>query len=348
MFSKFFIERPILANVIAYITVLVGIVAMFALPIAQYPEITPPTVQVTTRFPGATAQIIADTVALPIEQQVNGVENMLYMQSTSASDGSYKLIVTFKVGTDLNFAQVLVQNRVAIAVPALPPEVQAQGVTTKKVSTAILQVVNLTSPDGRYDSLYLSNYAYINLRDTLSRLPGVGDVNVFGMGEYAMRVWMNPESLKTFNLTPNDVINAVKAQNIQVPAGQLGAPPTPESQNFQYTISVRGRLEDVSEFENIIVKIEAGQGGRIIRIKDVARVELGSQNYSMFCELDGKEAAGIAIYQLPGANALDVAESVREAVGKISKDFPPGLEYSIPFDTTLFTQASIDEVYKTL
>lgn len=348
MFSKFFIERPILANVIAIITMLVGVVAMFALPIAQYPEITPPTVQVTTRFPGATAQIIADTVALPIEQQVNGVENMLYMQSTSSSDGSYKLVVTFKVGTDLNFAQVLVQNRVAIALPSLPPEVQVQGVTTKKVSTAILQVINLTSPDKRYDSLYLSNYAYINLRDTLSRLPGVGDVKIFGIGEYGMRIWMNPESLKAFDLTPSDVINAVKAQNVQVPAGQIGAPPTPSSQAFQYTISVRGRLEDLHEFENIIVKINTGQGGRIIRLKDVARVELGSQNYSLLCQLDGEDAAGIAIYQLPGANALEVAKNVRETVEEISKNFPPGLEYSIPLDTTLFTQASIDEVYTTL
>lgn len=348
MFSKFFIERPILANVIAIVTMLVGFVAMYALPVAQYPEITPPTVQVTARFPGATAQIIADTVALPIEQQVNGVENMLYMQSTSASDGSYKLIVTFKVGTDLNFAQVLVQNRVAIAVPALPPEVQTQGVTTKKVSTAILQVVNLTSPDNRYDNLYLANYAYINIRDVLARLPGIGDVNIFGLGEYGMRVWMNPESLKTFGLSATDVINAIKEQNIQVPAGQLGAPPTPASQSLQYTISVRGRLEDMKEFENIIVKIDTGQGGRIIRMKDVARVELGSQNYSMFCELDGKQAAGIAIYQLPGANAIQVAKEVSNAMEKLSQNFPPGLAYSIPFDTTLFTQASIKEVYRTL
>ena len=348
MFSKFFIERPILANVIAIVTMLIGVVALLALPVAQYPEITPPTVQVTTRFPGATAQIIADTVALPIEQQVNGVENMLYMQSTSASDGSYKLIVTFAVGTDLNFAQVLVQNRVAIAVPALPPEVQSQGVTTKKVSTAILQVVNLTSPDGRYDDLYLSNYAFINIRDVLARLPGIGDVNIFGTGEYSMRIWMNPESLKTLNLTPNDVINAVKQQNIQVPAGQIGAPPTPAAQNFQFSINVRGRLEELGEFENIIVKIETGQGGRIIRLKDVAHVELGSQTYSQFCRLDGKPSAGIAIYQLPGANALQVAEEVSAAMERLSKNFPPGLAYSIPFDTTHFTQASIDEVYKTL
>ncbi len=348
MFSKFFIERPIMANVIAIVTMLIGVVAMLALPVAQYPEITPPTVQVTARFPGATAQIIADTVALPIEQQVNGVENMLYMQSTSASDGSYKLVVTFKVGTDLNFAQVLVQNRVAIAVPALPPEVQAQGVTTKKVSTAILQVVSLTSPDNRYDSLFLSNYAYINLRDVVSRLPGVGDVSIFGTGEYSMRVWMNPENLKSLGLSASDVINAIKAQNVQVPAGQIGAPPTPSSQNFQYTINVRGRLTEVEEFENILVKTDVGQGGRMIRLKDVARVELGAQTYSQFSTLDGKPSGALAIYQLPGANAIEVAEGVSQAMEKLSKDFPPGLAYSIPFDTTIFTKASIHEVYKTL
>lgn len=348
MFSKFFIEHPILANVIAIITVLVGIVSMVTLPISQYPEITPPTVQVTARFPGASAETIANTVALPIEQQVNGVEKMLYMQSTSASDGSYKLIVTFAVGTDLNFAQVLVQNRVAAAVPILPPEVQSQGVVTKKVSTAILQVINLTSTDGRYDDLYLSNYAYINMRDALSRLSGVGDVTVFGTGEYSYRIWLNPENLKTFGLSAADIINAVKAQNIQVPAGLIGMPPTPSTQQFQYPIVVRGRLSEAEEFENIIVKVGLGSGGKIVRLKDVARIELGSQSYSQFCQLNSKPATGIAIYQLPGANAIDVAEKVSAAVKDMSKNFPPGIEYSIPFDTTLFTKASISEVYRTL
>ena len=348
MLSKFFIERPILANVIAIITMILGAVAIMGLPVAQYPEITPPTVQVTATYPGASARVVADTVALPIEQQVNGVENMLYMQSTSSSDGSYKLVITFKVGTNLDMAQVLVQNRVATALPQLPIEVQNQGAVTKKVSTAILQVVNLYSPDNRYDSLYLSNYAWINLRDVLSRLPGVGDVIIFGVGQYSMRVWLNPETLKTLSISPSDVINAIQQQNLQVPAGQVGMLPAPATQNFQYTVNVAGRLEEVEQFENIIVKIETGQGGRIIRVKDVGRVDLGAQSYSQFCTFDGKPAAGIAIYQLPGANALAVADEVRAAMEQLSKSFPEGLTYEIPFDTTEFTRESIHEVYKTL
>jgi HAE1 family hydrophobic/amphiphilic exporter-1 len=348
MFSKFFIERPVLANVIALFTILIGAVALYALPVAQYPQITPPTVQVTTRYPGATARVLADTVALPIEQQVNGVENMLYMQSTSASDGTYSLIVTFDVGTDLDFAQVLVQNRVAIALPSLPPEVQAQGVTTKKKSTAILQIVTLSSPDGRYDSLFLRNYATINLKDVVARLPGVGDVTVFGAGDYSMRIWLDPQKLQARGLTPKDVIGAVSQQNQQVAAGQVGMPPAPPSQNFQYTVSVLGRLADAEQFADIVVKIEEGQGGRITRIKDIGRVELGAQTYSQFFQYDGKPAAGLAIFQLPEANALEVAEGVRAAMATLSEKFPPGLEYAVPFDTTRFVDASIHEVYVTL
>jgi HAE1 family hydrophobic/amphiphilic exporter-1 len=348
MLSKFFIERPILANVIAILTMILGIVAVMRLPVAQYPDITPPTVQVTATYPGASAKVVADTIALPIEQEVNGVEDMLYMQSTSSSDGSYKLIITFKVGTNLDTAQVLVQNRVATAIPKLPLDVQKQGAVTKKVSTAILLVVNLYSPEGRYDQLYLSNYAWINLKDVLARLPGVGDITIFGVGQYSMRVWLNPETLKTLSISPSDVINAIEQQNLQVPAGQVGMPPTPASQNFQYTVNVAGRLDEVEQFENIIVKIETGQGGRIIRIRDVGRVDLGAQSYSQFCTFDGKPSAGIAIYQLPGANALAVADEVRAAMERLSKNFPEGLEYEIPFDTTEFTRESIHEVYKTL
>jgi HAE1 family hydrophobic/amphiphilic exporter-1 len=348
MLSKFFIEHPIMANVIAIVTMILGVVAVMGLPVAQYPDITPPTVQVTATYPGASARVVADTVALPIEQQVNGVENMLYMQSTSSSDGTYKLVITFKVGTNLDMAQVLVQNRVATAVPQLPTEVQKQGAVTKKVSTAILQVVNLHSPDNRYDNLYLSNYAWINLRDVLSRLPGVGDVNIFGIGQYSMRIWMNPQTLKTLSISPSDVINAIQQQNLQVPAGQVGMPPGPATQNFQYTVNVAGRLDEVEQFENIIVKMETGQGGRIIRVKDVGRVDLGAQSYSQFCTFDGKPSAGIAIYQLPGANALAVADQVSAAMEKLSKSFPEGLKYEIPFDTTEFTRESIHEVYKTL
>jgi HAE1 family hydrophobic/amphiphilic exporter-1 len=348
MFSRFFIERPILANVIAILIVILGVVAVLGLPVAQYPDITPPTVQVTATYPGASARVVADTIALPIEQQVNGVEDMLYMQSTSASDGTYKLIITFKVGTDLDVAQVLVQNRVATALPQLPLDVQKQGAVTKKVSTAILQVINLYSPDGRYDSLFLSNYAWINLRDVLARLPGVGDVVVFGAGQYSMRIWLNPEMLKSFSLDPNDVISAIQEQNLQVPAGQVGMPPAPVGQNFQFPVNVAGRLEEVEAFENIIVKITTGLGGRIIRIKDVGRVELGAQTYSQFCTFDGQPSAGIAIYQLPGANALKVAEAVAKIMAELARNFPAGLSYAIPFDTTQFTRASIDEVYKTL
>jgi HAE1 family hydrophobic/amphiphilic exporter-1 len=348
MLSRFFIERPIFANVLAILTIVLGLVALTKLPVSQYPEITPPTVQVTTIYPGGSAKIVADTVALPIEQQVNGVENMLYMQSTSCSDGTYKLTVTFTVGTDLDFAQVLVQNRVAIAMPQLPPEVQRQGVTTQKVSTQMLQVVNLTSPSGRFDSLYLSNYATINLKDEISRLSGVGNVNIFGVGQYSMRIWLNPQALQAFSLTASDVVSAISQQNNQVAAGQIGMPPTPSTQNFQYTIDVLGRLDDVEQFENIIVKVDPGLGGRIIRIRDIGRVELGAQTYSQFCRKDGYPSAGIGIFQLPGANALDVADEVKTLMERLSKRFPEGMQYAIAFDTTLFTRAAINEVYTTL
>ena len=348
MLSRFFIERPIFANVLAIVTIILGLVALFQLPVSQYPEITPPTVQVSTSYPGGNARIVADTVALPIEQQVNGVEDMLYMQSTSSSDGTYKLTITFKVGTDLDFAQVLVQNRVAIANPQLPPEVQRQGVVTQKVSTQMLQVINLTSPDGRFDSLYLSNFATINIKDEISRLPGIGNVNIFGVGQYSMRVWLNPQTLQAYSLTASDVVEAISQQNNQVAAGQIGMPPAPDSQNFQYTINVLGRLEDIEQFENIIVKVNPGLGGRIIRVRDVARVELGAQTYGQFCEKNGHPSAGIGIFQLPGANALDVANEVKALMEKLSKRFPEGIEYSIPFDTTQFTRASINEVYQTL
>jgi HAE1 family hydrophobic/amphiphilic exporter-1 len=348
VFSKFFIERPVLANVIAIIIVLIGAVALYRLPVSQYPEITPPIVQVQTRYPGASARIIADTVATPIEEQVNGVEGMIYMQSTSAADGTYTLNVTFDVGTDLNFAQTLVQNRVAQALPGLPDSVQTQGVTTRKKSTSILQIITLSSPDGRYDSLFLANYATINLRDEIARLPGVGDVNIFGAGEYSMRVWLDPGQLAARNLTPADIVKAIRGQNQQVAAGQVGAPPAPRDQDFQITVNVPGRLADPKEFGDIIVKAEQGPSARITRVRDVARIELGAQTYSQFFRLDTKQAAGIAVFQLPGANALDVAREVDARMAELAGNFPPGLEYGIPFDTTLFVKASIHEVYMTL
>ncbi|MGB6966341.1 MAG: efflux RND transporter permease subunit, partial [Xanthobacteraceae bacterium] len=346
MISKFFIERPVLANVLAILMILIGAVAVYDLPIAQYPNVVPPTVQVTTRYPGASARTLMDTVALPIEQQVNGVENMIYMQSTSASDGSYTLTVTFNIGTDLDAAQILVQNRVSAALSSLPAAVQAQGVTVQKRSTAVLLFVTLTSPNNRYDSLYLANYATINLRDELSRLPGVGNVNVFGAGQYSMRVWLDPEKLKARSLNANDVVSALQDQSKEVTAGQVGMPPTPPGIDFQYAIDVEGRLTDADQFANVIVK--TGDNGQITRVRDVGRVELGAQTYSQTFTLSGKQSAGIGIYQLPGANALNVEQVVKAKMAELARAFPQGLEYSVPFDTTVFVKASIHEVYKTL
>ena len=345
MISRFFIDRPIFANVLAILTIIFGLVTLRKLPIEQYPQITPPTVTVSTSYPGANANVVAETVATPIEEQVNGVEGMLYMSSTSSSDGSYRLTITFDVGTNLDIAQVLVQNRVAIAQAQLPDDVKRQGIITKKLSTNIILFVVLTSPDGRYDSLYLSNYGTLNIRDVLSRIDGVGDVNVFGAGAYSMRVWLDPPRLRALGMTTQDVVDAIREQNVQVAAGQVGQPPVPSSQQFQYTVTTLGRLSDVSQFEDIVVKSE---GGRITRLRDVARVELGSQTYDLFFEKNGKPAAGIAVYQLPGANALQVADRVRAAMDELQKSFPEGIVYSVPLDTTLFVRQAVREVYRTL
>jgi hydrophobic/amphiphilic exporter-1 (mainly G- bacteria), HAE1 family len=346
--ARYFIERPVLANVIALLAIVIGVVALLYLPVAQYPRITPPTVQVTARYPGANAQTVVDTVALPIEQQVNGVEKMLYMQSTSANDGTYSLIVTFAVGTDLDQAQVQVQNRISAIVASLPDAVQALGIVTKKKSTAILQIITLTSPDKSRDSLFLSNYATISLKDTIARIPGVGDASVFGIGQYSMRVWLDPEQMKARALTPIDVINAIKQQSQEVAAGQIGAPPAPDNQAFQFTLDLRGRFATVEQFEQIAVKTQDNPGGAATRIRDVGRVELGAQTYSQFLDVDGQPAAGIAVFQLPDANALDVGQAVEAEMKRLAAGFPGGIAYSVPFDTTRFVRASIDEVYKTL
>jgi HAE1 family hydrophobic/amphiphilic exporter-1 len=346
MISKFFIERPVLANVLAILMVVIGAVSLLALPVAQYPDVTPPTVQVQTRYPGASARTIVDTVALPIEQQVNGVENMIYMQSTSTSDGSYTLIVTFKIGTDLNFAQVLVQNRVSAALSALPDAVQKQGVNVQKQSTAILSFVTLISPEKKFDSLYLANYATIRLKDELARLPGVGNVLIFGAGQYSMRIWLDPEKLKARGLTTQDVTQALQQQSQQVAAGQIGAPPTRSGQAFQYTVIVQGRLADAEQFANVIVK--TGDGGAITRVSDIGRVELGAQTYGQIFKVNDRPAAGIAIFQAPGANALDVQKSVSKRMQELAREFPAGLVFEIPFDTTTFVDEAIKEVYKTL
>jgi HAE1 family hydrophobic/amphiphilic exporter-1 len=346
MISKFFIERPVLANVIAILMVVIGAVSVLRLPVAQYPNVVPPTVQVTTRYPGASARTVIDTVALPIEQQVNGVEDMIYMQSYSASDGSYTLTVTFDIGTDLNNAQILVQNRVSAALASLPQSVQVQGVVVQKKSTSILQIVTLTSPNNKFDSLFLSNYATIHLKDEISRLPGVGNVNVFGAGQYSMRIWLDPEKMQARGLNAQDVINALQQQSEQVTAGQIGMPPATGDQSFQYTLDVSSRFNDASQFANVIVK--TGTNGDLTRLSDVGHVELGAQTYSQIFNLNGQQAAGLAIFQTPGANALDVAREVSAKMQALAKDFPDGVVYSIPFDTTVFVQQAIHEVYKTL
>lgn len=346
MLSKFFIHRPIFACVIAIVTVVAGLVSVSALPVAQYPEISPPTVKVTCAYPGANSQVVAETVAAPIEQEVNGVEGMLYMSSTSAADGSYALTVTFDIGTDLDMASVLVQNRVAIATPKLPEEVRAQGITTKKQSTSIIQLVSLVSSNPRHDDVFLSNYATINVKDALSRINGVGDVFIFGAGDYSMRVWLNPEQLKSRGITTQDVVAALREQNVQVAAGQIGEPPTPETQANQFTVITLGRLTDEKQFENIVLK--TGSDGAITRLADVARIELGAKTYVQSARMTGQPSACLAIYQLPGANALNVAAQVKAVMDGLQENFPSGMSYEIPFDTTLFVDQSIKEVYVTL
>ncbi len=351
MISTFFINRPIFANVIAIVTIILGAVALMNLPVAQYPEIVPPTIQVTTNFPGGSATVVANTVGIPIEQAVNGVEGSIYMQSTSGSDGSYILTVSFNVGTDLNTSLSLVQNAVNGATAQLPPEVQSQGVTVKKVSTNILMFVSLFSDDDRYDDKFLSNYAIINLQQPLARLPGVGQVNVLGAGAYGMRIWLDPNKMQSYGLTTIDVLEAVKNQNTQVAAGQLGGPPVPSDQLFQITLTTLGRLSTVEEFEDIIIKSKFGQSSgsaQIVRVKDVARVELSQQTFSQFSTISGHKAGHLAIYSLPGANALTVAEEVRQQMAEMSKTFPEGLKYQALYDTTRFINQSINAVYQTL
>jgi HAE1 family hydrophobic/amphiphilic exporter-1 len=348
MISRFFIERPIFANVIALVTIILGMVCFFNLPVAQYPPIVPPTISVSTRYPGASAEVVAATVGIPIEQAVNGVEGSIYMSSTSASDGSYTLTITFDVGTNLNTAVALVQNLVASANAQLPAAVQPQGVTVKKVSTDILLVVSLYSEEDKFDDSFLSNYAVINLQNPLARLPGVGQIRVVGAGPYSMRVWLDPNKLHDYSLTTLDVVAAIQGQNVQVVAGQLGGPPVPLEQTFQFTVNALGRLENVEQFENIIIKSTRAESAEIVRIRDVARVELSQQSYSNFAGMSGHKAAQILTYALPGANALTVAEEVRQAVAEMSKDFPPGLTYKTHYDTTKFVEQAIHDVYTTL
>jgi HAE1 family hydrophobic/amphiphilic exporter-1 len=346
--SKYFIEHPVLANVLAIVLVILGVVCIGRLPVSQYPNVVPPTVSVTASYPGASAQTVIDTVALPIEQQVNGVDRMLYMESTSAPDGTYSLTVTFQIGSDPDLDQVLVQNRVQLALSSLPSAVQSQGVSVQKKNTAILQFVTLNSPDNRYDSLFMTNYANINITRELARLPGVGSVKVFGAGQYAMRIWMDPQKLYSYGLVPKDVVDAIRMQSQNIASGQVGTPPAPADQAFQYTVDIQSRVSEPNAFADIVVKDQTAQGGRLVRVRDIGRIELGSQTYAEDFRLNGKPAAGIAIYTTPESNALAVAKEIQAKMANLSRRFPEGLTFSVPFDTTLFVQASIDEVYTTL
>src|SRR5437660_492432 len=346
MFSRFFINRPIFASVLAIVIVLGGSIALFTLPVAQYPDITPPTVEVSAVYPGANAQVVADTVAAPIEQQVNGVEGMMYMSSQCTNDGTYTLTVTFQNGIDLNMAQVLVQNRTSLAQPILPDLVKRRGVTVKKKSPSVLMIVNLFSPDRSRDNLYLSNYATIQLRDELARLNGVGDITYLGQRDYSMRLWLDPEKMSTRNLTASDVVSAITQQNTQVAAGQLGQPPIATGQVFQLTMSTMGRLTDIDQFGDMILKTDAR--GRLVRLGDVANIELGAQAYDQTCTLNGQPSVALSVYQLPGSNALDTAKHVRTKMEELKNRFPDGVDYSIVYDTTPFINQSISEVFKTL
>jgi multidrug efflux pump len=346
MFSHFFIERPIFASVLSIVITLAGTVAVFNLPLAQYPPITPPSIWVSCTYPGANAQVVADSVAAPIEQMVNGVEDMLYMVSQSNNDGSYQLTVTFKPGVNLNFAQVLVQNRVNLALPSLPDVVKATGVTTRKRNPDILQVIAIYSPHGRYDQLYLSNFATIKIADELKRVPGVGDVQIFGQQDYSMRLWVDPEKLASLGMTAGEVANAVREQNRQVAAGHIAQEPTAEGKPFELTITTVGRLAEPEEFEDIVLRTEPD--GRKVRLKDVGRAELGAKNMDSTSKLDGKPNGSVAVWALPDANSIDTANRVLAKMEELKKSFPEDLDYAVSLDMTPFIKESIKEVIRTL
>lgn len=344
-FSQFFIDRPRFAAVLSLVILLAGLISVFQLPISEYPQVVPPTVVVRASYPGANPQVIAETVAAPLEQAITGVEKVLYMSSQANSDGRLTLTITFAQGTNLDIAQVQVQNRVTRTMPTLPAEVQRLGVTVDKASPDLTLAVHLTSPDKRYDMLYLSSYATVNIRDELARLDGVGDVRVLGLGDYSLRVWLDPNKTASRNLTPSDVVAAIQEQNRQVAAGSLGAPPSPGS-TFQLSINTQGRLVTEEEFENIIIR--AGANGEITRLKDIGRVELGSNQYALRSLLNNEEAVSLAVFQLPGANALDVSSAVRKRMAELKKSFPEGMDFTIVYDPTVFVRGSIQAVVNTL
>lgn len=346
MFSKFFINRPIFATVLALLIVVAGLVTLNILPVAQFPEITPPTVQVSAVYPGANAETVAQTVGIPIEQQVNGVDGMLYMSSNSSSSGAYSLTITFAVGTDIDMATVQVQNRVSIAQSSLPEPVVVQGVTVQKQSSNIVMFLTMASQDSVYNSLYLTNYAKLNLVDQLTRVPGVGAVNVMGAGDYSMRVWLDPEAMRIRNISPQQVYQAIQAQNVEVSAGYIGQPIGQDNKNaFQYTLNVQGRLTSPEQFGNIIIRTE--KDGAMLHLKDIARIDLGSASYGVVSRLNGKPTAAIAIYQQPGSNSLDVSKGVKAKMEELGANFPSGVTYNVTLDTTDVIHASIDEVMVT-
>jgi multidrug efflux pump len=345
-FSKFFIDRPIFAGVLSIVIFIAGAIAMFALPISEYPEVVPPSIVVRAVYPGANPRVLGEAVATPLEEQINGVDNMLYMQSQSTSDGVLTLTVTFRVGTDPDLAQVQVQNRVAQALPRLPDEVRQSGVTTVKSSPDLTMVVHLVAPDNRYDMVYLRNYALLQVKDLLARVPGVGQVQIFGAGDYAMRVWLDPQKVAARGLTAGDVVQAIREQNVQVAAGVVGAPPMPGKVDYQLSVNAHGRLADEAEFGDIIVK--AGADGQLTRLRDVARIELASGSYSLRSLLDNKEAVAIGIFQAPGSNALKLSTTVRRTMEELKKTFPQGVDYRIVYDPTINVRDGIREVVKTL
>lgn len=345
-FSKFFISRPIFAAVLSLLILIAGAISLFQLPISEYPEVVPPTVVVRANFPGANPKVIGETVASPLEQAITGVENMLYMSSQSTADGKLTLTITFALGTDLDNAQVQVQNRVTRTQPKLPEEVTRIGITVDKASPDLTMVVHLTSPDQRYDMLYLSNYAILNIKDELARLGGVGDVQLFGMGDYSLRVWLDPNKTASRNLTATDVVTAIREQNRQVAAGALGAQPAPNDTSFQLSVNTQGRLVTEEEFENIVIR--AGDNGEITRLKDIARVELGSSQYALRSLIDNQPAVAIPIFQRPGSNAIDISNDVRSKMAELKKSFPEGMDYRIAYDPTVFVRGSIEAVVHTL
>ena len=345
-FSQFFIKRPIFAAVLSLVILIAGGISLFQLPISEYPEVVPPTVVVHANFPGANPKVIGETVAAPLEQAITGVEHMLYMSSQSTADGKLTLTVTFALGTDLDNAQVQIQNRVTRTEPKLPEEVTRIGITVDKASPDLTMVVHLTSPDQRYDMLYLSNYATLNIKDELARLDGIGDVQLFGMGEYSLRVWLDPFKVASRNLTATDVVTAIREQNRQVAAGQLGSPPAPNASSFQLSINTQGRLVSEEEFENIVVR--TGADGQITRLRDVARVELGSSQYALRSLLDNQPAVAIPIFQRPGSNALQISTDVHAKMAELKKSFPEGMDYRIAYDPTTFVRSSIEAVVHTL